>query len=109
MNHTEKAGWIVVATTLALLVIALWLVAWRFNKNTRDLTQRVCAKNLETIRAAKDRWQTDNDAPVGAVITTNQLLRYFPDGVMPRCPARGVYAIAPVGGPPECTRHRLSL
>lgn len=62
-----------------------------------------CINNLRQIEAAKQQWAVDNNKPVTAVPTRQDLQPYFNDGVFPVCPSGGTYTIGAVNTPPACS------
>jgi septal ring factor EnvC (AmiA/AmiB activator) len=65
--------------------------------------QNACINNLRLIDAAKQEWALEYNRPANAVPTVQNLLPYFTDGVIPTCPAGGVYTLNVVGVPPTCS------
>jgi hypothetical protein len=62
-----------------------------------------CINNLRMIEAAKQAWALENNKTAGAAPTVQDLMPYFADGVVPVCPAGGIYTINLVGVPPTCS------
>ena len=62
-----------------------------------------CINNLRQIEAAKQQWAVDNNQPITAVPTKQDLRPYFPDGIFPVCPSGGAYTIGAVNVPPTCS------
>ena len=62
-----------------------------------------CISNLRQIELAKQQWALENDKTAAALPTVQDLLPYFPDEVIPVCPAGGIYTINAVGQPPTCS------
>ena len=65
--------------------------------------QNACISNLRLIDAAKQEWALENNRPATALPTVQDLMPYFPDGVVPTCPAGGIYTLNAVGVPPTCS------
>jgi chromosome segregation ATPase len=62
-----------------------------------------CIANLHAIEVAKARWALDKNKDANDVPTTQDLLPYLKDGVMPVCPDGGVYTINSAGALPTCS------
>ena len=62
-----------------------------------------CINNLRQIDAAKQQWAVDNNKPVTAVPTRQDLRSYFNGGIFPVCPSGGTYTIGAVNAPPACS------
>jgi chromosome segregation ATPase len=62
-----------------------------------------CINNLRQIDGAKQQWALENNKTAAALPTVQELLPYFPDDVIPVCPAGGIYTLNAVGQPPTCS------
>ena len=68
-----------------------------------------CINNLREIDAAKQQWALEKNKTTTAVPTVANLLPYLTGGVMPVCPAGGIYTLNAVDEMPSCsiTGHDL--
>ena len=62
-----------------------------------------CINNLRQIDAAKQQWALEKSKAADAIPTTQDLLPYFKDGVLPACPSGGSYTLNAVGELPSCS------
>jgi hypothetical protein len=62
-----------------------------------------CISNLRQIDAAKQQWAQQNNRPAGTPVTPADVARFLRGGVLPTCPAGGIYLINVVGLPPTCS------
>ena len=62
-----------------------------------------CIANLHAIEVAKAQWALDKNKDANDVPTTQDLLPYLKDGVMPVCPGGGVYSLNSAGALPTCS------
>ncbi len=62
-----------------------------------------CINNLRQIDAAKQQWALENQKSADAAPTAADLAKYLRGGVLPACPAGGVYTINTIGAPPTCS------
>ena len=67
------------------------------------IERNACITNLKLIDAAKLQWALLNNKAEDAIPTTQDLLPYFKDGVIPVCPSGGTYTINAVGQAPTCS------
>lgn len=65
--------------------------------------QRACIANLKLLDAAKLQWALEKNKPEDAIPTTEDLMPYFKDGLVPVCPSGGVYTMNAVGQAPTCS------
>lgn len=78
--------------------------AMNANRATSREGQRdSCINNLRQIDAAKQQWAVEHNKQVNSVPTPEEIAPYLKNGVMPACPAGGVYTINAVGQPPACS------
>jgi septal ring factor EnvC (AmiA/AmiB activator) len=68
-----------------------------------SVQQNACINNLRLIDAAKQEWALEFNRPATALPTVQDLQPYFTDGLIPTCPAGGVYALNPAGVTPTCS------
>jgi hypothetical protein len=62
-----------------------------------------CINNLRRIETAKNQWALENHKTTDDTPTENDLRVYFKDGVIPKCPLRGPYAINSISKITTCT------
>jgi hypothetical protein len=62
-----------------------------------------CIKNLEQIASAKVRWAEVNAAEKGLPVVIESLIDYFPEHIVPVCPAGGHYSVNRIGATPGCS------
>jgi len=74
------------------------------DSNSPTSTQATaCINNLREIELAKQQWALDNNRSAAAMPTVQDLVPYFPDGVIPVCPSGGIYTLNAVGTAPTCS------
>jgi hypothetical protein len=82
----------------------------RENERLRNQqVQAACVKNLQQIDLAKRQWAAENKLEKGSLMMLDDLANYFPDGVIPACPAGGHYSINRIGSPPACSLNGHSI
>jgi len=64
---------------------------------------QACINNLRQIDAAKQQWAQQNNKPAGTPVTPSDIARFIRGGILPTCPAGGIYLINAVGMPPTCS------
>jgi hypothetical protein len=62
-----------------------------------------CINYLRQIDAAKQQWALENNKGADAVPQPQDLVRYFPNSIMPQCPAGGRYTMNAVNRAPTCS------
>lgn len=62
-----------------------------------------CINNLKLLQQAKQMWARDQNKPVDAVPTPQDLVAYFPNQLFPQCPGGGSYTINSVNNLPTCS------
>ena len=67
------------------------------------IRRNACINNLRMIDGAKQQWALEHNQKLDAVPAPEDLLPYLKDGVFPRCPSGGKYAINSVSEIPTCT------
>ena len=61
-----------------------------------------CVNSLRILEGAKEQWALENRKPVGTLVNAVDLQPYLRGGVIPACPAGGVYSFNSVGVPSAC-------
>ena len=74
-----------------------------FVKARQTAQMNACINNLRTIDAAKNEWALENNKTSSDVPTENDLLPYFKNHQMPKCPAGGTYTIGAMTNAPTCS------
>ena len=64
---------------------------------------QACINNLRQIDAAKQQWAQQNNKPAGTPVTPGDIGRFLRGGILPTCPAGGIYLLNSVGMPPTCS------
>lgn len=62
-----------------------------------------CVNNLRQIQAAKQQWAVDQHKTPDSVPTPQDLVAYFPNGMLPQCPGGGSYTLNAVNAMPTCS------
>ena len=75
---------IVIASVIGIVVGGVTIPAYR--ENIRQSKGRSCHTNLAAIEAAKAEYFSKN--PGAEFVSEAELEKFFPDGKIPRCPAR---------------------
>jgi benzoyl-CoA reductase/2-hydroxyglutaryl-CoA dehydratase subunit BcrC/BadD/HgdB len=61
-----------------------------------------CINNLRILEGAKEQWALENRKTVGTVVNAVDVQPYLRGGIIPTCPAGGVYSFNSVGVPAAC-------
>jgi hypothetical protein len=61
-----------------------------------------CINNLRQIEGAKQQFALEAQKQPGALVSTDDLARFFPNKAVPTCPGGGVYTLNPIGLNPIC-------
>jgi len=61
-----------------------------------------CVNNLRLLEGAKEQWALENRKPAGTLVNAVDVQPYLRGGVIPTCPAGGVYSLNSVGVPSAC-------
>ena len=72
------------------------------NSSRTQAQLNACINNLRQIDGAIQQWALENRQPATARVTPADVVRYL-GGVMPVCPAGGVYTLNTVSTPPTCS------
>jgi len=72
------------------------------NESRTQAQLNACINNLRQIDGAIQQWALENRQPATARVTPADVVRYL-GGVMPVCPAGGVYTLTTVIIPPTCS------
>jgi type II secretory pathway pseudopilin PulG len=104
------AGFATGYASLAVIMLLLPIAIPNFVKARHAAMANACARNLQTIEAAKRQWALDNRKKLGDVPTAQDLAKYLRNGVLPTCPEGGRYTIGGVGTDPVCSipDHQVS-
>lgn len=62
-----------------------------------------CINNLRQIDAAKQQWALEQNRTADAVPTPPDIVKYFPNGMLPQCPGGGRYTLNAVSNAPTCS------
>ncbi len=77
--------------------------AQQLQNSSRTQAQiNACINNLRQIDGAIQQWALENRQPATVRVTPADVVRYL-GGVMPVCPAGGVYTLNTVSTPPTCS------
>ena len=76
--------------------------AARYGRDTQTVANG-CINNLRQIDGAKQQWALENKKNVNDTPTEQEIVEFFKDVVMPKCPGGGVYKINSVQGSPTCS------
>lgn len=117
----KKSGmptWAIVAIVLGVVgIVGVFIIGMlaaiaipNFVKARNTAQMNACINNLRMIDGAKQQWALTNAKAAESMPTAQNLAPVFKNGVMPRCPAGGVYTIGIVKTPPSCSvaGHTLS-
>src|SRR5437879_4143548 len=61
-----------------------------------------CINNLRQIEGVKQQFALEAQKQAGALVSTDDLARFFPNKAVPTCPGGGVYTLNPIGLNPIC-------
>ncbi len=73
------------------------------NTSTEVITRKTCLSNLRFIDDAKQQWALDTGKPPATIPKVKELQIYFKDGVLPECPAGGMYSLNALNEVPTCS------
>jgi septal ring factor EnvC (AmiA/AmiB activator) len=62
-----------------------------------------CINNLRQMDGAKQQWALENKMTDAAIPTADNIAPYLKGGVVPQCPAGGVYTLGAVNTDPTCS------
>jgi multidrug efflux pump subunit AcrA (membrane-fusion protein) len=62
-----------------------------------------CINNLRQIDGAKQQWALENRKSADAIPTPQDLAKFIRSGILPTCPAGGVYTLNAVRADPTCS------
>jgi hypothetical protein len=68
-----------------------------------------CINNLRIIDAAKEQCALEKNLKDGQAVSTTDISKYLPGGMMPKCPAGGQYTVNPIGKDPTCSHPGHAL
>ena len=105
MNAPRKKSSIVkIIITLAVCLFVGFVIVTvipNFVRAKYETAANGCINNLRQIDAAKNEWALKNGKTNG-VVTENDIKPYL-NGSLPKCPAGGQYIIGNVGEDPNCS------
>jgi general secretion pathway protein G len=96
-------GYLGIAWAIFMIPMMFAIAIPNFVKARDTAMQNACINNLRMIDAAKNQWALENKKGPGDTPTESDLLPYFKNHQMPKCPAGGVYTIGTLSNAPVCT------
>jgi competence protein ComGC len=102
-------NYVSIGLSVFLVPMMLAIAIPNFVKARQTSQMNACINNLRQIDGAKNEWALENNKKGGDTPTENDLLSYFKNHQMPKCPAGGVYMIGAVSNAPTCSisSHKL--
>ena len=114
IRHKKSAAFTLVEIMIVVAIIGLLaaIAIPNFVKARATSQLNACINNLRQIDAAANQWALENRKTTGnAIVMNTDLVSYIKvnsSGLIPPCPASGIYTMAVVGSNPTCSLSTLA-